>query len=146
MSKEYVYWGTLLLDDGSEVVLDLEEHGWAEKSRLARTRRFALVPKDDAKLTLNGTPYPPVVVNIPENAKPVFKTRVKGASPIGDTTGRQPAQIRLYGIGYKLRNNEPMVWVLPTGAIEVGEDSLFADLLLRQLTFIGEQNGSSIHG
>lgn len=132
--REYIFWGTILLDDGTEEVLDLEAHGWAEPTRLARVKRFALVPKDGA-MTLQGTEFQPVVVNIPETAKPVFKTRVKVATPIGDTTGRHNARLRIYGVGYKRGRNEFILWVLPTGAIEVGEDSLFADALLRQLTF-----------
>lgn len=135
MPKEYIYWGTVLLRDGSEELLDLEEHGWADKDRLAQTVRFALIPKEDAPKTLHGQDFPPIVVNIPEGAKPVFKTRVKAATPIGNTSGRHPVQFRLYGIGYKLGSHEPMLWVLPTGAIEMGPDSFFADQLLRALTF-----------
>lgn len=131
MAKEYLFWGVITLDDASEHRLDLEEHGWAEKTRLARTVRFALIPKDDAP-----DYFRPVVVNIPTGAKPVFKTRVKVANPIGDTTGRVSATIRIYGIGYKQGGHEPLFWILPNGAIEFGEDSPLADLMLRQATFI----------
>jgi hypothetical protein len=133
--REYIFWGTVLLNDGTEELLDLEEHGWADKERLANTVRFSLIPKDGAPKTLYGSDFVPIVVNIPKGAKPVFKTRVKNAVPVMSTGGRHPVSFRMYGIGYKLGNQEPMLWVLPTGAIEVGEDSKFADMLLNALTY-----------
>ncbi len=138
--KEYVYWGTVLLDDGTEEVLDLEEHGWAEPTRLARVKRFALIPNGREK-TLTGSDYPPVVVNIPDKAKPVFKTRVKVSTPVGKPARGEevliPARIRCYGIGYKLGKLEHMLWVIPTGAVEVGPETYFGDMLLSQLTHSG---------
>jgi hypothetical protein len=135
MAEEYVYWGTILLDDGTEEVLNLEVHGWAEPTRLARVKRFALVPNGREK-TLSGEDYPVVVVNIPEKAKPVFKTRVKVSTGKGEEI-RVPASIRCYGVGYKLGRHEHILWVIPTGAIEVGPETFFGDQLLSKLTHSG---------
>lgn len=144
MSSEYPFWGAITLDDSSEVLLDLEEHGWAEKSRLARTVRFALIPKDDAPEHLR-----PVIVNLPRGSKPVFKSRVKVANPIGkavDVDGvpiiRQSATLRIFGIGYKMGALEHLLWVLPNGVIEVGADSAMSDVLLRSMTFTTQLEGA----
>lgn len=133
-TDQFVYWGALILDDGSEHIIDFDQKGWAEPTRLARTVRFSLVPKGKV-LTLKGRDYPTIVVNIPIGGKPVFKTRVKSSTPMGPSEGRHPASIRIYGIGYKKGNQEHLSWVLPTGDIEVGEDSVYSDLLVRQLTY-----------
>lgn len=43
--SEFPYFANATLDDGDEVVVDLEQHGWANKEMLARTVRWSLVPK-----------------------------------------------------------------------------------------------------
>ena len=132
--KLYVYNAEAHLDDGSAVLLDLEERGWADKELLNRTVRWVLVPKDGA-VTTNGNPLPFVVVNIPEGAKPVFKSRVYANAKYGP-------MFRIYGIGYFLKKQTYIHWVLPTGDIEIGEDSWLADIyhtnLLASLKAQGE--------
>jgi hypothetical protein len=123
MSDEFVYRAEAVTDDGESHVLDLEEHGWADKALLARTVRWSIVPK------VAG--WPIVVVHIPKGGKPIFKSRVfrkMSMSEDGVAVG-----FRCYGIGYFLRGKSYWTWALPNGAIEVGEDLYLADLLLRSL-------------
>jgi len=128
----FIYNAAVQLNDGSEVLLDLEAHGWANKELLAKTIRFSLVPIEGA-VTLKGTPFPLVVVNIPERGKPVFKSRVYGT--IGVSTGDigMPS-FRAYAVGYKLGRKTYWTLVLQTGDIETGtDDPWLADLHLRVL-------------
>jgi len=123
MSDEFVYTAEAVTDDGESHVLDLEEHGWADKELLARTVRWSIVPK------VAG--WPIVVVHIPTGGKPIFKSRVfRRMSMYLDGT---PTGFRCYAIGYFLRGKSYWTWALPNGAIEVGEDLYLADLLLRSL-------------
>ena len=126
----FFYNAEAQLNDGSSVLLDLEQQGWANKELLAKTVRWTLLPKPDAK-TLNGTAFPIVVVNIPENGKPVAKSRVYAA--FATATGEKLVQFRCHAIGYKLGRKTHWVWVLPTGDIEMGDDPWLADLLLSRL-------------
>lgn len=123
--KEYIYLAAVILDDGEEVVLDLEERGWAEPTRLARVKRFTLVPKDDA------AHMPVVSVQIPDDCKPVFKTRVFGV--IG-MSGESQNVMRCYAVGYHcVGGSETLTWILPNGCIEVGPDPLLASSLFKHL-------------
>ena len=130
MSKEYAYFANATLDDGTEMVVDLEEHGWADKEMLARTVRWSLVPKG-THVDLSGQPYPLVQVGIPMGAKPIFRSRVFR----GVITSRSSDQIerkvlpvlrvpefRCYCIGWIKGRTKTWTWVLPNGAIEVGTD------------------------
>lgn len=130
----FAYDCALILDDGSEIPVDLEVHGWAEAKRLARVKTFTLIPKD-------GIDLPIVVTNIPEGAKPVFKHRVKANVLIN--TGAPIAKIRIYGVGYKKGRTEHLLWVLPNGAIEVGPDSPMADLILDYLKALAAAGGTA---
>lgn len=138
--SEYVYRANATLDDGTEVDnIDLEQRGWADKEMLARTVRWSLVPYG-GKLTLDGRPYPLVQVAIPEGGKPTFRTRVYRAmiqSRSSDQIERKVIphlrfpEFRVYCIGWKKGRQKVWLWVLPTGAIEVGtgDDSHLAEVL-----------------
>lgn len=127
----FAYNAEAQLNDGSAVLLDLEATGWANKELLSRTVRFSLLPVKDA-VTMNGRPYPIVVVNIPEKGKPVFKSRVYGTIGVGlGDIGTEA--FRAYAIGYKLGPKTYWTWVLPTGDIEVGEDPWLGDILLQSM-------------
>lgn len=122
--KAYPYLAVVVLDDSSEEVLDLEERGWAEPTRLARVRQFSLVPKSD------DVALPVVSVHIPAGAKPVFKSRAFGViSSSPSSPGVLEPWFRCYAVGYKKGRSEVLAWVLPTGAIEVGPDPLLADVI-----------------
>jgi hypothetical protein len=129
MEKAYPYLGEFLLDDDTSVVVDLEEHGWAEPSRLARVRRISLVPKPDAPPTMGGGPWPVVIVHVPPRARPVFKSRAFGRIAMG--SGEGGIVFRCYALGYATQKRQTLTWVLPTGDIEVGDDPELADMILR---------------
>lgn len=128
--QEFPYFANATLDDGEEVVVDLEQHGWADPVMLARTARWSLVPKTDpSHITLNGRPYPLVQIAIPEGAKPIFRSRLF----VGNIVSRSSDQIerkvipnlrvpafRAFCIGWKKGRTIVWTWVLPTGDIEVG--------------------------
>lgn len=141
----FAYLAVLTLDDDSEVLVDLEVHGWAEPERLARVRRFALIPKPDIAM-------PPVVINIPAGAKPVFKSTRMVSGPIGvrppllpeNATVQlaYPVDMRCYAVGYKRGTTEVLTWILPTGGIEVGPKPSLADILLKHLSRIPPEQRS----
>lgn len=124
MTPQFDYDAAAVLDDGSEVKLNLEERGWAEPSRLARVRVWSLIPRDQ-----NGLPV--VTVQIPAGAKPIFKSRVYGRGLPGIENSNLPS-FRCYAIGWHDAESH-WTWVMPGGNIEVGEDPLYADLILRSM-------------
>lgn len=141
--QEFPYFANATLDDGEEVVVDLEQRGWADPVMLARTVRWALVPKGN-HITLTGRPYPLVSVSIPAGAKPIFRSRVY----VGNITARSSDQIerkvfpylqvpsfRCFCIGWKKGKTFVWTWVLPTGDIETSteDDSHLADILRAHL-------------
>lgn len=109
------------LNDGSEVKLNPEEHGWAEPERLSKVKVWSLIPRDST--------LPVVTVQIPDGAKPIFKSRVYGK---GLPTHVNTLTFRAYAIGWH-DSTSHWLWVMPGGNIEVGEDPLHADLYLRQI-------------
>lgn len=111
------------LNDGTEVKLNPEEHGWAEPERLAKVKVWSLIPRDQ-----NGMPV--VTVQIPEGSKPIFKSRVYGKGLPGIEGA---PSFRCYAIGWHDTESH-WTWVMPGGNIEVGEDPLYADLILRRLS------------
>lgn len=117
-ASEFYYDLAAQLNDGTEVKLNPEEHGWAEPERLAQVKVWSLIPRE-----ANGMPL--VVVQIPEGAKPIFKSRVYGKL-VGDIS------FRAYAIGWHDTISH-WTWVMPNGHIEVGDDPLYADLILRQM-------------
>lgn len=126
MGTEFEYKAELQLNDGSTVLVDLEERGWAEPERLANTRVFSLVPKD---LT---NAWPVVRIHIPEGAKPIFKSRphfvLLGNQPMGTPL------FRSYAVGYFKDNESYWTWVFPNGMIEANtDDPTFADLIIRAM-------------
>lgn len=126
----FVYNAEAQLNDGSAILLDLEKTGWANPELLAQTVRFTLIPKEGA-VTMKGTPYPIVVVNIPEGGKPVYRSRV-----FRKTAGIEHViDFRAYCIGYKADGVVHWTWVLPTGDVETGteDDSYLAMLLFNHL-------------
>ena len=124
MSASFDYDLTAQLHDGSEVKLNPEVHGWAEPERLAQVKVWSIIPR---KMGL-----PPVVVQIPEGAKPIFKSRVYGKGYPGTNEATGLPIFRAYAIGWHDTTSH-WTWVLPNGVIEVGEDPLYADRLLQQM-------------
>lgn len=123
MTDTYEYWAELQLNDGSLVQLDLEKHGWAEPTRLAATRVFTLVPKNP------GAQWPFVRVHIPEDAKPIFKSRMNMRF-LGGKVMNEP-NFRAYAVGYFKDGTSHWTWVFPNGAIETNtDDPTFNDLLV----------------
>lgn len=117
MSLDYILVSQL--NDGREIVLDPDQKGWANKDILNQTRIWSLVPKEQ-----NGMPV--VTVTVPEKGKPVYKSRVYGKL-------QTDISFRAYAVGYKLGRRTHWVWVMPGGNIEVGDDPIYADLLLRRM-------------
>jgi hypothetical protein len=109
------------LNDGTEVKLNPDEHGWAEPERLAKVKVWSLIPRSGG--------LPVVTVQIPEGSKPIFKSRVYGK---GLPTADNPLSYRAHAIGYHDTESH-WIWVMPGGNIEYGEEPVFADLYLRQL-------------
>jgi hypothetical protein len=143
MTKEYAYFANATLDDGTEVVVDLEEHGWADKEMLSRTVRWALVP-NGSQTMLNGQPFPLVQVAIPAGAKPIFRSRVYRAMINQRSTDQIERKVfpvlkfpefRTYCIGWKKGRSHVWTWVIPNGAIEVTtvDDSHLGTLLRTRL-------------
>jgi hypothetical protein len=138
MTEAFEYWAELQLTDGSLVQLDLEERGWAEPDRLSQTRVFTLVPKNPAA----GMPF--VRVHIPEDAKPIFKSRMVNRllGPAANYMG-EPV-FRLYAAGYFKDGESYWTWVMPNGSVEQNTDEpTIADILLQaanQSSAIEKQN------
>lgn len=143
--SQFVYAANATLDDGTEVMVDLEQRGWADPEMLARTVRWALVPKaEPSHVTLSGRPYPLVSISIPDGAKPIFRSRVyRGViqSRSADQIERKVypvlrvPEFRSYCIGWKKGRTFVWTWVLPTGDIEVGtgDDSHLGTVLRTHL-------------
>lgn len=143
--QEFPYLANATLGDGTEVTLDLEQHGWADPDMLAHTVRWSLVPKvEPSHITLTGRPYPLVTIVIPEGAKPIFRSRVFA----GVIKGRSSDQIerkviphltvpafRSFCIGWVKGSTKVWTWVHPTGDIEVGtgDDSYIGEALRAHL-------------
>lgn len=141
--SEFPYFANATLDDGQEVVFDLEQRGWADPIILARTVRWSLVPKG-THITLTGRPYPLVSVLIPLGGKPVFRSRVYAGNIIGRSSDQIERKVvphllvpafRVFCIGFKKGKQVVWTWVLPTGDIEVGvgDDSYLATSLRTHL-------------
>lgn len=109
------------LNDGSEVVADPDVHGLFEPERLAKVEVWSLIPRDQ-----NGMPV--VTVQIPRGAKPIFKSRVYGKG----LPGLDGPAFRAYAIGWHDTESH-WTWVMPGGNIEIGEDPLYADLVLQRM-------------
>lgn len=115
---------TAQLNDGSEVKLDPEVHGWADPDRLEKVRVWSIIPRE-------GSTLPVVVVQIPDDAKPIFKSRVYGKGYPGIENSPMPS-FRAYAIGWHDTESH-WTWVMPNGLIEVGEDPLYADMILQSM-------------
>lgn len=123
MTVPFEYNIAARLSDGSEVILDPETKGWAEPERLAKVVNWSIVPRNQ-----NGLPT--ISVQIPEGAKPIFKTRVYGKGYPGIDNGLPV--FRCYAVGWHDTESH-WLWVLPTGDIEVGEDPQLAPLILQKM-------------
>ena len=121
MNASFDYDLAAQLNDGSEVKLNPEEHGWAEPERLAKVTRWTLLPRAEG--------WPVVMLHIPEGAKPVFMSRVFGKG----LPGAGGPSFRTYCTGWHKDGETHRVWVLPGGIIEVGEEPTSANLLLDHL-------------
>lgn len=120
MTAPFEYDLAAQLNDGTEVKLNPEEHGWAEPERLAQVRVWTIAPRSEG--------WPVVVVQIPEDSKPIFKSRVYGKGYPG-LVNDLPI-FRAYAIGWHDTKSH-WTWVLPNGVIEVGEEPIYADMILR---------------
>jgi hypothetical protein len=109
MSGTFEYTAELQLNDGSLVQVDLEERGWAEPDRLANTRVFSLVPRQ------LGTGWPLIRINIPDGAKPVFKSRRNVLATAGQ-------EFRAFAVGWFKDGSTHWTWVMPGGSIETETD------------------------
>ena len=107
MADTFEYSAELQLHDGSVVQVNLEERGWADPERLAQTRVFSLVPKTNT--------WPRMSVNIPEGAKPIFKSR----NNVGMTAGWT---FRSYAVGWFKDGESHWTWINPNGTIESETD------------------------
>lgn len=121
MSDTFEYIAELQLNDGSLVQVNLEERGWAEPERLANTRVFTLLPKNiDSK-------WPLFRVNIPEGAKPIFKSRMS----VGMHAGYR---LRVYAAGWFKDGESHWTWLFPNGAMETStDDPTILDLMTHAL-------------
>lgn len=119
MTTSFDYNLAAQLNDGQELLLNPEVKGWADPAIIDNTRVWSLIPRDQ-----NGMPV--VTIQIPEGAKPVFKSRVYGKL-LADIS------FRAYAIGWHKGEETHWLWVMPGGDIEVGEDPLHADLILRRM-------------
>jgi len=123
--ETFVLMCVALLADNSVVVLDMDEPSYRDVlfgTGSARVTSLTMVPKPGVLATDNA-PFRPLVMNIPDGATPVLKTRFK-ALMFGD------ASLRIYGVGYAENGREFLAWVLPDGSIEIGPDSGIADAML----------------
>ncbi len=120
--SDLLYNAVAQLNDGSEVLLDLNKKGWADPEILNKTVGWMLVPKEQ-----NGMPV--VSVSIPEKGKPVYKSRVYGKG----LPGSGLPSFRAYAIGYKKGRTTYWVWVLPNGVIEFTDEPRFAQLILNKM-------------
>lgn len=119
---------TAQLNDGSEVVLDPETHGWAEPERLSKVKVWSIVPRENSTL-------PVVTVQIPEDSKPIFKSRVYGKG-LPATGG---PSFRAYAIGWHDKVSH-WIWVMPEGNIEFGDDPIYAQVVLDAM--VSEDNAT----
>jgi hypothetical protein len=130
MSSEFPYFANATLDDGEEVVVDLEQRGWADKEILARTVRWTLVPKG-THITLRGQQWPLVQI--------VYVGMIRARS--SDQIERKVIPVltvprfRSFCIGWKKGRQTVWTWVHPDGSIETGtgDDSYLGDALRAHL-------------
>jgi hypothetical protein len=128
VADKLLFDGLVVFVDGSSLVLDMDVPGW--RSALGKgVVTASLVPKQGV-VASDGTSFQPVTVQIPDGAMPELKTRVKRSMT---SDGDALAGLRIYGVGY-VGEESVMVWVLPDGSIDVGADSVLADLMLERLT------------
>lgn len=106
----------LTLDNGEGIQFSLDEAGWINKPELQSAKQIMLIPLHDELRA--------IAVWIPEGATPIVQTRVLGSSAIG-------AQFRIYAVGYTLDDTLVVLWVLPNGVVEVGEEPTLANLLVQ---------------
>jgi len=133
--KLYAYNAEAQLNDGTFELLDLEEHGWADPDRLAKTVKWSLIPKASAEPPMGGGTWPVVIVTIPEGGKPVFKSRAYGTIAVSGNDGRDNGVLfRCYAVGWKLGSEERLLWVLPTGDVDFSDEPALADAILRNMT------------
>lgn len=121
MSLPFKYEVALQLNDGSNHKFSLDEHGWADKEQLKQTTEISLIP-------IEGSNLPVVAIAVPEGSKPIIKTRVFGSFGAHDTN---TDAFRVYAAGYKKGRSQHLLWILPNGAIEMGDSPKYADLLLK---------------
>lgn len=117
MSETFEYTGQAQLNDGSVIELDLEERGWADPDMLAETRVFSLISKTPS--------WPTIHINIPEGAKPIFKSR----KSVGMTAG---FEFRSYAVGWFLDGESHWTWVMPNGVIETETDEPITTIKLTE--------------
>ena len=123
MTPKFDYDLAAQLNDGTEVKLNPEEHGWAEPERLAKVKVWSILPR-----TLTDG-WPPVIVQIPKGSKPIFKSRVYGKG----LPGAGGPSFRAYAIGWH-DSTSHWIWVFPEGCIEFGDEPATGDIILRGLT------------
>ena len=113
---ELAYLALLRMRDGTAQEADMGVPGW-DAALTEGVSSVTLIGKEDSRATLT--------VQIPEGARPMVKSRVKAL-----VAG---VQLRIYGVGYCLDGVTVWAWLLPDRSVEVGEDSLVADLMLARM-------------
>lgn len=123
MSLPFKYEVALQLNDGSSHKFSLDEKGWADKEQLSQTVEISLLPVTPGSL-------PVIACHVPEGSKPIVKSRVFGR--VGSGASGEPVDaFRVYAIGFKQKRRRPyLVWILPNGTIEMGDEPKYAALLL----------------
>lgn len=122
MTASFEYDLAAQLNDGTEVKLNPEEHGWAEPERLSKVKVWSILPR------VAGLPV--VSIQIPDGAKPIFKSRVYGKGYPGTDNGLP--MFRAYAIGWHDTASH-WTWVLPGGVIEVGDDPIYGPMILQHM-------------
>jgi len=105
-------------DDTTQLV-DMDVPGW-DASLDEFVAVVSLIGKADGVTRLT--------VQIPEDARPIAKSRVK-VLLANDDLG-ELVKIRIYGVGYESGGVTVLAWLLPDRSVELGEDSRMADLML----------------
>jgi len=125
-TPEFLYKIILIEDGVTSAVIDWgNEPGWIDKykAELERATRIWLVPK------ANGSPLRSVSVKLDNDKRWILFSRVYGKSDLG--FGHL---VRIYALGWQDTrdkiNRKSMMWIYPSGEVEIAEEPSFGPLLL----------------
>lgn len=127
MAPEFLYKIVLVKDGVVTAVVDWgNEPGWIDgySTELKEANRIWLVPKDTIDSRLKS-----VSVKLDGNKRWILFSRVYGKSSVG-----LDSQIRIYALGWQDTkdgiNRKSMMWIYPSGEIEIAEEPSFGPMLL----------------